>query len=43
MGRGRAYGVFRNGYSVLLMIYGPSGANPQNELDQIVRAAVLSE
>lgn len=41
-GRGRAYGVFRNGYAVLLIAYGPSEQNPQNELEQIVGMAVLS-
>lgn len=43
MGRGRAYGIFRNGYSVLLVIYGPTEAGPQNVIDQIVGMAVLSE
>jgi hypothetical protein len=43
MGRGRAYGIFRNGYSVLLIIYGPSEINPQNLLEQAVAMAVLSK
>lgn len=43
MGRGRAYGIFRNDYAVLLVIYGPSEINPQNLLEQIVGMAVLSE
>jgi len=43
MGRGRAYGIFRNGYAVLLIIYGPSGSNPQNDLEQITGFAVLSD
>ncbi|MCK5842197.1 MAG: hypothetical protein KAH31_08515 [Candidatus Sabulitectum sp.] len=42
MGRGRAYGIFRNGYAVLVIMYGPSGVNPQNFLQQIVARAVLS-
>ncbi len=42
MGRGRVYGIFRNGYAVLVIIYGPSGINPQNFLEQIVNMAVLS-
>jgi hypothetical protein len=43
MGRGRAYGIFRNGYAVLVTMYGPSEANPQNILEQVVNMAVLSE
>ena len=43
MGRGRAYGIFRNDYSVILVMYGPSEYNPQNYLEQIVSLAVLSE
>ena len=43
MGRGRAYGIFRNDYAVLLTIYGPSSVNPQNFLEQVVAQAVLSE
>ncbi len=43
MGRGRAYGIFRNGYAVLITMYGPSEVNPQNYLEQIVALAVLSE
>jgi len=43
LGRGRAYGVFRNDYAVLLVIYGPSEVNPQRYLEQIVGMAVLSE
>ena len=43
MGRGRAYGIFRNDYAVLLVIYGPSELNPQNLLEQIVGMAVLSD
>ncbi len=43
MGRGRAYGIFRNDYAVLITMYGPSGSNPQNYLEQIVALAVLSE
>ncbi len=43
MGRGRAYGIFRNGYSVLVTMYGPSEVNPQDILEQIVNMAVLSE
>ena len=43
MGRGRAYGIFRNDYAVLLTIYGPSSLNPQNYLEQVVALAVLSE
>ncbi len=43
MGRGRAYGIFRNGYAVLIMMYGPSESNPQNFLEQIVAFAVLCE
>ena len=42
MGRGRAYGVFRNGYSVLIIMYGPSENNPQNYLEQIVSLAILT-
>lgn len=42
MGRGRAYGIFRNGYSVLVIMYGPSEVNPQNYLQQIVSRAVLT-
>jgi len=42
MGRGRAYGIFRNGYAVLVTMYGPSEVNPQNFLEQIVNTAVLS-
>ncbi len=41
MGRGRAYGIFRNGYAVLITMYGPSESNPQNFLEQIVATAVL--
>ncbi|MCD4707347.1 MAG: hypothetical protein K8S62_06380 [Candidatus Sabulitectum sp.] len=43
MGRGRAYGIFRNDYAVLITMYGPSEYNPQNFLEQIVAFAVLSE
>jgi hypothetical protein len=43
MGRGRAYGIFRNGYAVLVTMYGPSEIDPQNFLEQIVNMAVLSE
>lgn len=43
MGRGRAYGIFRNGYAVLITMYGPSESNPQNILEQVVNMAVLSE
>ncbi len=43
MGRGRAYGIFRNDYSVLLVIFGPSEQNPQNLLEQVVGMAVLSD
>ncbi len=43
MGRGRAYGIFRNDYAVLLTIYGPSSLNPQNYLEQVVALAVLAE
>lgn len=43
MGRGRAYGIFRNEYAVLITMYGPSESNPQNLLEQIVAMAVLSE
>lgn len=42
LGRGRAYGIFRNGYAVLVIMYGPSEVNPQNFLQQIVALAVLS-
>lgn len=43
MGRGRAFGIFRNGYVVLITMYGPSESNPQDYLKQIVDLAVLSE
>jgi len=43
MGRGKAYGIFRNGYAVLITMYGPAASNPQEILDQIVSMAVLSE
>ena len=43
MGRGRAYGIFRNGYAVLITMYGPSEANPQEFLELVVAQAVLSE
>lgn len=43
MGRGSAYGIFRNGYSVILVMYGPTEHNPQNYLEDIVSFAVLSE
>lgn len=43
MGRGRAYGIFRNGYSVLLIAYGPASMNAQDILESIVNLAVLSE
>jgi hypothetical protein len=43
MGRGRAYGVFRNDYAVLLIIYGPSSINPQHDLEEMVANAVLSD
>ncbi len=42
MGRGRAYGVFRNGYTVLLIMYGPSETNPQHYLEEIVSFANLT-
>jgi hypothetical protein len=41
-GRGRSYGVFRNGYAVLLTAYGPAEANAHHDLEQIVGMAVLS-
>lgn len=43
MGRGRAYGIFRNNYAVLITIYGPSESNPQFLLERMVDFAVLSE
>lgn len=43
LGRGRAYGIFRNGYSVLIVMYGPADYTPQHELQQIVGTAVLSD
>jgi len=42
-GRGRAYGIFRNGYSVLLIAYGPSEENAQDILEGIVDLAILSD
>ena len=42
LGRGRAYGIFRNGYSVLLLMYGPSNMNLQNEIERVVGLAVLT-
>ncbi|MEA3267081.1 MAG: hypothetical protein U9P42_09115 [Candidatus Fermentibacteria bacterium] len=42
LGRGRAYGIFRNGYAVLVIMSGPSEINPQNFLQQIVALAMLS-
>lgn len=42
IGRGRAYGVFRNGYTVLITVYGPSEENPQYYLEQIVSLATLT-
>lgn len=41
MGRGRSYGIFRNGYATLLTIYGPSPLNPQELLEQTVATATL--
>lgn len=43
MGRGRAYGVFRNGYAVLLIAYGPSDSDSHLALEEIAGMAVLSE
>lgn len=42
IGRGRAYGVFRNGYTVLIIAYGPSETNPQYDLEEIVSFATLT-
>jgi len=43
MGRGKAFGIFRNGYAVLLVVYGPNEADPVGIIEQIVGMAVLSE
>ncbi|PIE51110.1 hypothetical protein CSA37_05725 [Candidatus Fermentibacteria bacterium] len=42
-GIGRAYGVFRNGYSILLVAHGPVLSRPQEALTEIINMMVLSD
>ncbi len=42
-GIGRAYGVFRNGYSILLVAHGSVLSRPQEAITEIVNMMVLSD